>query len=379
MDDINQQGDNGSITSFPVDINRDEFVKFNFLVSKTTGFLRFKRSQMILLLMLGGFSLFAMLNEAIAQSKIDYISIFLTVVFILSGFFIFIGATYFIKKNAGRAYDQNMMGGQSYYGIITVYPDYIQKENDHTTTRLIFEDNAVYIEAEDMIVILSSHTPAIVIPGRCLTPEFCEGLRQAALSAIPIARQKVQSRIVPSATQPILPPEMTQVGQEWEQEEELSVEIDYKREEVVKIATDTAMRSFLKMLPVYSVISMLVAMYFGFQYGFITGIILYLVINAAFIGFRLLTPRVGAGRAFDNMQESATIMVKLKRPGIIINSRKNPRGVRLAWSSLTRAVERPDSVDFISHSTLLRIPKRCIKDFKELKDFVDSHYVSNKA
>ncbi|MDD2418383.1 MAG: hypothetical protein PHP68_05025, partial [Oscillospiraceae bacterium] len=142
---------------------------------------------------------------------------------------------------------------------------------------------------------------------------------------------------------------------------------------------DTAMRSFLKMLPVYSVISMLVAMYFGFRYGFITGIILYLIINAAFIGFRLLAPRVGAGRAFDNMQESATIMVKLKRPGIIINSRKNPRGVRLAWSSLTRAVERPDSVDFISHSTLLRIPKRCIKDFKELKDFVDSHYVSNKA
>ena len=109
--------------------------------------------------------------------------------------------------------------------------------------------------------------------------------------------------------------------------------------------------------------------------GFKTGIILYPVITAVFIGVRVLAPRARAGRAFDNMQDSSTITVKLKRPGIIINSRSNLRGVRVAWSSVNRAVERPDSVDFFSHTTFLRIPKRCIGDFEALKAFVDTNLI----
>ena len=45
--------------------------------------------------------------------------------------------------------------------------------------------------------------------------------------------------------------------------------------------------------------------------------------------------------------------------------------LRIPWKAISRAVERPDRVDFYTHSLAVTLPKRCIEDLDALKRLVD--------
>ena len=375
----NHVGGEPGLTSFPVDISKEEYVRFNQIVSEVSGFLRFRRRNLIIFIATETPILLMLLSEAVMNRSVDSVTLLCLLFFTAIGVFLFFGAAFYVKKAAARAYDQSKMSGQSYYGIIRVYRERIEKQSARATVALNFAEGAVYIENKEMIIIISPLTPAIVIPARCLTPEDTEAVRCAALSGIPMARQRIQSHVVPAAAGPLNPPEQETAGSEWEAEEAISVEIRYSREEFVKIAADTALRTFVKMLPVYSVVSMLAALMFGFLYHFLFGIFVYLFISGGLFAFQVLAPRSRAGRAYDNMNQGDILLkVLLKEAGIEILSRSNPVGVKLAWPVVNRAVERKDSVEFFSESAAITIPKRCIPDFDELRAFVDRHYTARK-
>ena len=46
--------------------------------------------------------------------------------------------------------------------------------------------------------------------------------------------------------------------------------------------------------------------------------------------------------------------------------------LRIPWKAVSRAVERPERVDFYTHSLALTIPKRCIEDLDAFKRLVDT-------
>ena len=51
---------------------------------------------------------------------------------------------------------------------------------------------------------------------------------------------------------------------------------------------------------------------------------------------------------------------------------------RIAWATVNRAVERPDSVEFYAGNQFLRVPKRCIPNLELLKELVDRHVKPKK-
>ncbi|NLN81597.1 MAG: YcxB family protein, partial [Clostridiales bacterium] len=207
--------------------------------------------------------------------------------------------------------------------------------------------------------------------------EDAEALRRTVLTAIPQTRQKIEAPLIPTAAGHISRPDDEPDNEEWRDENSISVEINYSRDEFVKIAADTALRGLLKLLPLYSFMSLMAALMFGLLYDFGFGIAVYVAVNAGLFLFRIFGARTRAGRAYDNMT-STRINVLLADKGIEVNSSEKSDRIKLEWKDVQRAVERPNDVEFFSESIFLRIPKRCIEDFDALRAFVDSHHQPTK-
>lgn len=114
----------------------------------------------------------------------------LVVLFIaVAGGFLLFGLPAYMKRNAGRAYDQSVLGGHEYYGMLVVYGDRLEKVSGGEVSAVRFADNAAYMETEDMMVLMASSSRAIVLPARCLTAEDAELVRRTVLPAIPPMRR----------------------------------------------------------------------------------------------------------------------------------------------------------------------------------------------
>lgn len=107
----------------------------------------------------------------------------------------------YLRRNAGRAYDQSVLGGHEYYGMVYVYEDRLEKVSGGTVNRVYYGENAAYIETGDMMVLLASSSRAIVLPARCMTREDAELVRRTVLPRIPPMRQRLLSKMVPQASQ----------------------------------------------------------------------------------------------------------------------------------------------------------------------------------
>jgi|LSQX01.3.fsa_nt_gb hypothetical protein len=375
----NTQNDNrqDEALSFPVDITKQEFVRFNMIVSAVSGILRFKKGQVTLFAGGGIITLFMIISDILAYRNIDPVMVILLVFIAVSGGILMFGTTHHVRRSAERAYDQSRLNGRSYYGIITVYRDRIEKQSSRANISINLSYQAIYIETRDMMIFLAEKTPAVVIPARCLTSEDAEALRRTVLTAIPQTRQKIEAPLIPTAAGHISRPDDEPDNEEWRDENSISVEINYSRDEFVKIAADTALRGLLKLLPLYSFMSLMAALMFGLLYDFGFGIAVYVAVNAGLFLFRIFGARTRAGRAYDNMT-STRINVLLADKGIEVNSSEKSDRIKLEWKDVQRAVERPNDVEFFSESIFLRIPKRCIEDFDALRAFVDSHHQPTK-
>lgn len=363
--------DDGCIAAFPADLNREEYIRFNEEVSRTSGLLRFRKGQIILFAVMAVLSLGMMILDGVLARTVDPVLALLVVFLAVSGVLLFYEIPRYVRKTAEKAYDQSMLNGYSYYGLIRVYPDRVEKEGENRTT-ILLRENAVYIETRDMMILLAPNTPAIVLTARCLTPADADGVRRAVLPGVPLPRQRLTERMIPLADRPIPPPEKAEAE---EQETELfALDVDYTKEEFVKIVTDTALRSYLKMLPIYSGLSLLAGLIFGLMNGLGVGIASFLLISGVLFALNVLTARGKAVRAYDSMPEgSERIRVGFSEQGLTVRSARPGESLRFVWRAINRAVERPDSVEFYTPTSFLRIPKRCIPQMEELKTLVDAH------
>ena len=359
------------LMSFPVDISREEFVRFNMIVSTVNGLLKIRKGQLVLNVVLGAISLMMLLSEIYVYRKVDPVLVLLLIFIFGAGCMLMFGAKAHVRRSAERSYDRSRMDGQSYYGLIKVYPFRIEKQSSRASVSMNLSNETVYIESHDMMVLLSKQTPAIVIPARCITQQDAELFRKVIFSAVPPTRQKINARLIPTATQHITPSETEADQTAWEEEAAIRIEVDYTKEEIVKMASDTALRSYMKILPYYSIMSMIAALMFGLLYNLGIGIAIYILINGGLFGFQFFGSRMRAGKLYDHFPQSR-ISVAFTDFGIQIRTPGNTNGIRLEWKAVTRAVERPNDVEFFSQTVFLRIPKRCVSDFNALKEFINS-------
>lgn len=358
--------------SFPVDITREEFIRFNLIVSKSTGLMRFRNGQMILFGILGVLSLLSVLSDAVTYQRADGIMIFLVFfIAVMEGILLF-GMSSYIKRTSGRAYDQTILTGNSYYGRVSVYPDRVEKQNANLKTTIPFQPQTMYIETRQMMILLFPNTPAIVLTATCLTKENADAVRKAVMTGLPATRQKLVDRMVPLAKTPIAPPS-SEKGREPEAEQ-MHVDVTYTQDEFIKLATDTAEMGFMKALPLYSGLSTMTGLLFGLLYNFGVGIFVFILTVGGIFAVNILGVRAKANRSYQQMTESGTrIGISFTVKGITVRSPTTRESIGMIWESITRAVERREYIEFYTRTAFLRIPKHCIENIGLLKEIVDSH------
>lgn len=364
----NGQPDNG----FPVDLSREEYIAFNLLLSKNGGMLRFRKGQLVIFGLLLGFSVAMLLLEAIRFGTLDAVMILVVAFIALAGGFLLFGMPAYLKHNAGKAYDQSVLGGHEYYGMVYVYPDRLEKVGGGVTSAVRFSENAAYMETGDMMVLLASGSRAIVLPARCLTADDAEMVRRAALAGVPPMRQRLLGRLRPGASHRLPPPP---AGREAAQDEELlALRVEYTPEEFVKMVGDTALRAYVRMLPLYSGMSVLSGVLFGLLSGIPAGLATFVVIMLVLFLFNTAGAKSRARRSLAVMPEDGLrIRLTLTNRGLVASGARPGQETRLAWVSIQHAVDREDCVEFYNNRVFIRIPKRCIPDMEELRRVVDAY------
>jgi len=370
------QDPQGYPVEFPVDSRREEYIRFNLIVSRTGGVLGFQKSQVVLISVVAAISLFMMVSDYVLYKRIDTANILLILFFAVSSAMLFYGLYYRIRNAAENTYDLTRQSGHSFYGIVTIYTDRIEKRNNTTSVTIRFSE-ASYIETHDMIIISAFQKPHIVLTARCLTMEDAEAVRQAVFGAVPVTRQKIVGRFQPLAQVHISPPENEAEGLQVHSENVISVDVNYTKEEFMKMSTDSAFRNYLKFLPFYSILSLISSLMIALLVDFVVGIFCYIVFNAGLIAFNLLSAKSRSARMYEALPRSQ-FTACFAEEGIVLKSPEGETIVKLGWDSILRAIERQDCLDFYSKALFIRIPKRCVDDLDSLKGFVDRHYTKYK-
>ncbi len=362
--------DGGQENSFPVDLSREEYIAFTLLLAKQGGALRFRRGQLAIFCVLLVVSLLMLAVEYAVAGTIDLVMVLVVLFIAVAGGFLLFGLPAYMKRNAGRAYDQSVLGGHEYYGMLVVYGDRLEKVSGGEVSAVRFADNAAYMETEDMMVLMASSSRAIVLPARCLTAKDAELVRRTVLPAIPPMRQRLIGKLIPKAAHRLPPPK-----EKGEREPALlEFSVSYTPEEFVKMVGDSALRAYLKMLPVYSGVSVVSGILFGLVSGIPAGLAAFVIVMLAMFLLNTLAPKSRARRqALQMSAEALTVRIAFTERGLVASTPRQGAETRIPWVSLQHAVEKEDSVEFYNSHMFIRVPKRCVPDMEELRRVVDGH------
>lgn len=366
----------GPLHCFAADLRREEYIAFNMLLAKNGGVLRMRKVHTAIFVVMLGVSVWMLLLEFLEFGTLDPVMLLVIGFIAVTGGLLLFGMPAYLRHNAGRAYDQSLLAGHSYYGMVQVYGDRIEKVSGGTTSAIQFSENAAYLEDRDMMVILASSSRAIVLPARCMTREDADRVRQTILAGIPPVRQRLLSRLSPQAERRMPPPEEKPVCDE----ELYALNVRYEPEEFVKMVSDTAMRSYVRMLPLYSGTALASGLMAALLFDVPAGLGTFVLIMLALFLLNTLSARSRAKRSLAVMSADAlSIRLTLTERGLVASGARAGEETRIPWVSLQHAVEKKDCVEFYNNRLFIRVPKRCIFDMDELRRVVDAHMTKKKS
>ena len=229
---------------FPVDLSREEYVRSQEILSKrVSGMTRGMRVITI-------FMLAACVTMGITDfrysGEVDWSLISLLVLLMVSELWMMLTIPAQLKRRAEAAYDSTIYGGYVFAGTVTIEQNAIRKRTPGATTVIPYEQCRVYAETADMIIFCGMDGKSIVIPARFLTERTAEITRQAAFANIPPSRQLLIEEPIPGNNETTAPSVSQQAASE---EVLLTVDVEYTDNEIVSIASETAMEKFFATLP----------------------------------------------------------------------------------------------------------------------------------
>ncbi|MCI8554492.1 MAG: YcxB family protein [Clostridiales bacterium] len=374
----------GAVLQFGADLSREEYVSFNLTAAKTAGMLRYRRLVMVLL----GITLLLALSVIAADAAagmIDSFMITLAIFLLMAGAFLLFGLPAFVVRGAKRTYDQTLLNGYRFYGLVTVYPDRMEKSSGGETARISY-NQAAYLETADQLIIMAPGARAIVLPARCLTSEDADQLRRLLTAAIPPLRQRLIRPFEPKAERRLPPPVPVEIAVDWKEEALFRMTVEYTDEEFKRITFDVAFQGFVRMLPLYSGLSLLLSLLFAFSSSAVWwGIAWFVLQMLLFFTFHVLLPLRRVSRVLKGDPErKMKLWLFFSEEGILARAPEEMPAAasagasRIAWTAVNRALERPDCVEFYAGNRFLRIPKRCIPNLEQLRELVDRHVKSKK-
>lgn len=350
-----------------VDLTRDEFIAFRMLTARLLGPLRQRIPTLVMsivcFLFLGGFAAY---EWATMGWNNDLIELLVGAgVVLIPGLIFCVYVPYHLKKQAGKQYDRSVQAGMDFCGELFIYPDCIEKASNTVTASVRFDERMLFIETADMMVLTSIGSPAIVLPARCLTEEMARAVRKAAEQIPPrnrrfIARVKARGEVVAPPAPKVKPEEL------WVQT------FTYTAEEYTTVLKDLLRQHFWRMSPMMVLISIIGALFFGYDGITILPAIPYFVlIMVLLVVFNLVLPLRRVKMQAESL--SAHDLTMQVRMDTMMIHNKLPKGGNnwVLWCDVNHVYEREDFVEIVhNNKATLYIPKRCIPDLDALDTII---------
>lgn len=355
---------------YSVDLSREEYVRSQDILTKRMGGVT-RGMRLISLFMLAACVAMG-ITDFRYSGGVDWSLISLLLLLIVSELWMMLTLPAQLRRRSEVAYDSTVYSGYVFAGTVTVESDAIRKRTAAATALIPYEQCRLYAEAADMMIFCGMDGKSIVIPARFLTEQTAEITRQAALQNIPASRHLLLEKLIPGVTEDTVPNVPDQANSE---DVLLTVDVEYTDNEIVSIAAEAAMEQFAASLPNKCLFMTMLA---SFGYFVLNVKPLPLFLSALLIVFlvSVIRARIRMRRAITRSERGVCrLRVEFTDAYImLIGKADGMRPMRLPWNHITRAVDCRDTVEFYTgKDRQLSIPKRCIADFEELRNIVDSH------
>lgn len=159
----------------------------------------------------------------------------------------------------------------------------------------------------------------------------------------------------------------------------MSFRVEYTPKEFVRLMTASSVEGYMKNLPNLAFFAFLLALSFDLCLG-IPAILVFLAVVVGLFLIGYITSRSKANTVIRiSGGEALRLSVDLTPSGLTLwGAAGREKELRIPWNDISRAVERPDRVDFYTHSLAVTLPKRTIADLDELKRLVDARMIPKK-
>ena len=344
-----------------VNLTREEFVSFSLLQAKVNGILR--RRMLLLVLSLCLFAMTAVLAvwTYLDTGTLDIPAMVATPIMLVPILFSFVIVPSPLKRRAEKSYDQRQAQyADEMYGILTVYPDRVEKVGSFSTAKIPFNGHSLFVEREDLLVFLNRFSPALVLPARCITPEIAAEIWRAA-DKLPVTNRRFISRFRPQGKPEAPPPEREPEETLWEQM------VVYTPEESYRMARPILIQRFWKLSPMMAILCLLGAYLLGWDgSGNVIPCILYFFVCLGLQTLFVLVLPLNRMKKALPMLETKDLTIHLRITEKLLYFRTNESGeTGLFWASdVAHVYDKDDMVEIeYKNGGFLFIPKRFIADF----------------
>lgn len=342
-----------------VDLTREEFISFRMLLARVNGPLKMRVPTMIMAALcciaLAALALVEWM-EAGKQGWPDPVLLVGALLVLLPGFYTWFYVPAKMKKTAGLQYDRSVRSGMSYCGRLTVYPHSIEKAGSTATASIPLDRSTLFIETQEMMVFTAAGSPAVVLPGRCLTEALAGEIRRAA-DRLPPQNRRFIARLQ-ARGQVVQPPQVTQPEELW-----VST-FTYTEEEYATVLKGLLIQQFWKMAPLLMATAVVGSYLFGYDGKTLLSCVpFFLVICGVFLLFNLILPLSRVKRQTPHLStHDRTMQVRMDTMALRL---KLPKGGEnwVLWCDVDHVYDRDDFVEIVHNKkATLHIPKRCIED-----------------
>ena len=357
--------------AFPVDLDKAEYVRFNMRMAKERGIYRFRGVMLLAFGLCMAAGLVLMVMDMVQGRPFDGTLLSLLVFILLAGAVLLFGVPNYIRITAERTYDRTQLCGYDFYGVVRVYPDRVEKTAAGRTTVIRLKEKVAYFEYDDMMVLLTTDQPAIVLSARCVTEEDAEVVRRTVRARVPETLQRLYAKMV---SQTPVRLEMPESGTEPVEDEMLMrLRVNYAPDEFLTMVTHGALHSFARMIPMFAGVSLVAALALGLSGGPFVMAGLFLLTLLILFAVNVLGPWLRTKLRLPAMSDDAlTVWLVLSERGVTLES--TARNTQFyPWLAVSKVVEKPDWYEFHMHNAILEVPARCVTEVDSFKDIVNAH------
>lgn len=353
----------------PVDMSQEEYLRSQELIRKAAQRNNFLGGYVVGVAMLLLCTVMVIVDCVVAK-RVDVPTVLLLLLLIAMEVMVWVVNPKTLRNSDIDAYNQTLFTGYTFAGILHIGPVDIRKQTMSSDVSISYLNCPLFVEAEDMMVFAAPRGRGIVVPARFLTAEDAEVLRELAFTHIPPSNRRLMGKLVPTAVEHGPWPRMSPKPEPILYDLNLEYTVKEHRQMVMEGALDILVRTGVNRLMFAALGSLAFYMALG-PVSVAVYLLLWLGINL----YSLVKPQIKLGRAVrETGGDAQKYMVLLTADSMSVHSKYDAmKSLRYPWSSLTRAVETPETVEFYARRKVLTIPKRCIPDWDEFQRIVDEH------